>query len=119
MALELLYAMTLRDGGTTFVVVDEPALGQVTYEFDYSLPSDGRLRYITKKSADGSSCTLEPKGPQELAACELIKSLLSFEFGAPLVTSYMRGTSDNPGKDKWFYAFNFLRLAAKEGKVSG
>jgi hypothetical protein len=117
MTLILLDAMTLRDGGTTSVLVGEPPLGQATYEFDYSLPWDGRAREITKRGPDGSSCKLEVSGPQELAACELIKSLLSSEFGESLVSNFINGSVGNPGQGKWFYAFNFLRLAVKEGKL--
>jgi len=65
--MTLLEAMTMRDGGTTFVVVEEPEVGQTTYTFDYSLPWDGRARYITEQTADGSSKKLSINGPKELA----------------------------------------------------
>ena len=116
--MDLVYAMTLRDGGTTFVVIEDPALGQVTYTFDYKLPWDGRTRMITAQHADGPSHALLPNSPQELSICEQVKSLLSAQFGEQPVNGFLLGRVDNPGKDKWFYAFNFLRLAVKEGKFS-
>lgn len=117
MTVALLDAMTMRDGGTTFVVVEKREVGQVTYTFDYSLPWDGRARYITEHIADGSSKILPINGPQEIAACELIRALLVGEFGESLVESFAKGEANNPGSEKWFYAFNFLRHAVKEQKI--
>ena len=115
--MALLDAMTMRDGGTTFVVVEKPDVGQITYTFDYSLPWDGRVRYITEHTADDFSTKLPINGPQELAACQLIRALLVAEFGESLVESFAKGEANNPGTEKWFYAFNFLRHAVKERKI--
>jgi hypothetical protein len=117
--LRLLDAMTLRDGDTTIVALEDEAGKRVTYTFDYSLPWDGRLRCIRQQNSDGSSCELEPNGIREAAACESVRSLLLSAFGESTVRNFALGRTDNPGKDKWFYAFNFLRLAAKEGKLVG
>ena len=44
--MRLIHAMSLRDGGTTSITVTQGFFKRVSYTVDYSLPWDGRKRYV-------------------------------------------------------------------------
>jgi hypothetical protein len=49
--MRLVHAMTLRDGGTTSVTVSLGLFRRVSYTIDYSLPWDGRRRFVFRGPA--------------------------------------------------------------------
>lgn len=116
MSCELVDANSLRDGGSTFVTLRMPTQSVVTYWFDYSLPWDGRVRHVRMTLGEHSSF-LEPGGQDELSACNALRSVLVENFGESVVSRFESGDVENPGKERWYYAFNFLRLCIKEGKL--
>jgi hypothetical protein len=118
MTHELIDAMSLRDGGTTYVSLRSPKEGVVSYWFDYSLPWDGRTRQIRKVEGKKSSM-LAPASPEERVACQRVRSALVEQFGQSAVSQFESGRLPNPGKGRWFYAFNFLRLCVQEHKLDG
>jgi hypothetical protein len=117
MTHELIDAVSMRDGGTTYVALRTPAQGAVTYWFDYSLPWDGRARKIREVRGE-KSVVLEAGSAEERAACQEVPALLVKQFGGAAVSEFESGEVENPGKGSWFYAFNFLRLCVKEGKLN-
>jgi hypothetical protein len=114
---ELIDAMSMRDGGSTYVSLRAPTRRTVTYWFDYSLPWDGRARQIREVQGEESR-VLQVGTPEELAACQQVRSVLIAQFGNAAVSQFEAGAGENPGKGPWFYAFNFLRLCVKEGKLN-
>jgi hypothetical protein len=114
---ELIDAMSMRDGGSTYVSLRAPTHGPVTYWFDYSLPWDGRARQI--REVRGEESWVLPIGtPEERAACQQVRSVLIENFGSTAVSQFEAEAAKNPGEGPWFYAFNFLRLCLKEGKLN-
>ena len=109
--------MSMRDGGTTFVAIRTPAGNSVTYWFDFSLPWDGRARQVRKIEGE-ESVALAVGSHQELMACQAVRAVLVARFSDSVVSEFESKDAGNPGKGKWFYAFNFLRLCHKEGKLN-
>jgi len=118
MTLQLVDAMTLRDGGTTCVSLRTPYQNVITYTLDYALPLNGRARYITRTCGDISE-KLPIGGAQEQRACEEVRALLVAQCTESTVAKFLSGQIENPGEEHWFYAFNFLRLCNQEGKLDG
>jgi hypothetical protein len=117
MTLELVDAMSMRDGGTTYVALQDPSHGVVTYTFDYSLPWDRRARHITR-AVGGTATVLPVSSAEEREAFQQVRMLLVGQFGEQAVAAFEHGLTENLGVGHWFYVFNFLALCVKEGKVS-
>ena len=114
--MRLTDAMMLRDGGTTSITVAEGVLERVSYTVDYSLPWDGRERYVFKGQpfAKGESQRLEMGGEEERTVQEWLTRAVNRKFGDRVVGEFLVGRAKNPGKGKWFYALNFLYILTKE-----
>lgn len=114
--MKIVDAMTLRDGGTTCVSIDDGQHVQhVT--FDYSLPCDGRTRYLyisNEPFGCGDEYKLEPGSDIEKEWIEAIRSAAIEEFGISVVEAFFLDSRSNPGESMWFYVFNFLRIATVE-----
>lgn len=118
--MRIIDAMTLRDGGTTCVTVeDNGVVKHVT--FDYSLPWDGRDRYIyISKSKFGldESDRLVQNSDEEIRMIYAIREAALEKFGPTTVETLFNNSETNPGEEIWFYVFNFLRIAINERNVS-
>jgi hypothetical protein len=115
-SLHILDADTLRDGGTTCVSLEDGQQVQhVT--FDYSLPRDGRTRYVYVSNVPfdcNKSNRLDLRSEEERQIVEAIYKATTQEYGAMVVEAFLHKASANPGDGLWFYVFNFLRIAAAE-----
>jgi hypothetical protein len=114
--MRIVDAMTLRDGGTTCVSIDDGQdVQHVT--FDYSLPWDGRTRYLyfsNKPFVCEDQFKLEPESYKERELIQAIHSAAITEFGVSVVEAFFLDPRINPGQSMWFYVFNFLSIAAVE-----
>jgi hypothetical protein len=114
--MHILDADTLRDGGTTCVSLeDDQQVQHVT--FDYSLPQDGRTRYVYVSNAPfdcSEQNRLGPGSKEEGQIISIIHNAAIQAYGESVVEEFLRDPSANPGEGLWFYVFNFLRIAAVE-----
>jgi hypothetical protein len=114
--MHILNADTLRDGGTTCVSLEDGQQVQhVT--FDYSLPRDGRTRYVYVSNVPfdcNESNRLDLGSEEEGQIIEVIHKAAIQTYGISVVETFLRNPSVNPGEGLWFYVFNFLRIAAAE-----
>lgn len=115
----LLDAMSLRDGETTLITVIREGK-QETFTIDYSLPWDGRTRYVFQGEAfqKKEDSKLEVGGEEERQFYCDLKSAIEEKYGKEIADSAISGKSNLPVKDKWFYACHFLTLLEKERHFS-
>jgi hypothetical protein len=111
--MRLVQAMTLRDGGTTSITIRKGFFSTESFTIDYALPWNGRPRYVFRGPPFGKKDEnkIEMNGPEEQALLRPLKNLLQGKFGVNHVQNFLAGNIENPGKGKWFYAFNFLWIA--------
>jgi hypothetical protein len=114
--MRLIDAMSLRDGGTTSITVSHGASQKVSYTVDYSLPWDGRKRYVFRGRPfeKAEAHRLEIGCSDEVGVQRWLMEAVSRKFGSALVQEFLAGGAKNPGKGKWFYALNFLNIMTKE-----
>jgi hypothetical protein len=114
--MRLIHAMTLRDGGTTSITVSRGLFGRVSYTVDYSLPWDGRKRSVFRGPAFAKDDVhrLEIGCEAERGIQQWLAESANRKFGQGVVRNFLSDHAENPGKGKWFYAMNFLRIMAKE-----
>jgi hypothetical protein len=116
--MRLSAAMTLRDGGTTSITVTHWFARRVSYTVDYSLPWDGRMRYVYKGRPfqKDVSQRLELGGDEEKRVHQWLMEAATRKFSKTVVQNFLVGNARNPAKGRWFYALNFLRILANERK---
>ena len=124
--MRLIHAMSLRDGGTTSITVTQGFFKRVSYTVDYSLPWDGRKRYVFMGGAftKSDSQRLEIGCEEERRVQHWLTKTLNKKFGETPLKEFLADHIKNPGRGKWLYAFNFLRIMSKErcqqdGAVTG
>jgi hypothetical protein len=114
--MRLTDAMAFRDGGTTSITVAHGIFSRVSYTIDYSLPWDGRERYVSKGKpfAKDESQRLEVGGEEEARLHRWLTEALNRKFSATVVLDFVAGRTENPGKGKWSYALHFLKIITNE-----
>jgi len=112
--MRLIHAMTLRDGGTTSITLSQGLFESVSYTVDYALPWDGRKRYVFRGPAfvTDDAHWLEIGCEAEREIQQWLTEAANGRFGQETVR-FLSDHADNPGKGKWFYAMNFLKIMAK------
>ena len=118
--MELLDGEALLDGGTTCLTIRKDEK-KYYLTIDYSLPHDGRVRYLHLSNNPFSSMAserLEKGSKEEQEIIQWLIETLRSKFEVQRIVSYLRGEVDNFGEGKWFFTLNFLRLVAKERKVT-
>ncbi|WP_028886442.1 hypothetical protein [Teredinibacter turnerae] len=115
--MKIIEAYTYRDGGITYVVVDKGAKKD-EYAIDYSLPSDGRPRKVSKVYRNGNKSEYEIGSEQEKSVCLLIKELAENELGKEKLSAVIAGEDKPPPGDLWFYVCNFIEITTKEGRYA-
>ena len=109
--MRIVDAMTLRDGGTTCVTVeDEGVVTHVTVDHRmrsfWWLPSP---RFVfTSQKRFGRDRRLLPGGRAETRYVSEVARAAILQFGFDTVRDFLRGNCQNPGHDLWFYVLNFL-----------
>ena len=107
--------MSLRDGGTTYVVVREDDT-ETCVTIDYSLPWNGRKRKITvsAKPGTGKHKTLRIDSAEEQRLIAGIRAAAEAHLGAATLDGFLESPETNPGEGHWFYVLNFLRIVKQE-----
>lgn len=108
--------MTLRDGGTTCVTVeDEGTTTHVTAA--HELRRFGwvpRLRFVFISSTRfGRDHRLLPGGPLEKRYVSQIAREAVSHLGYREVHDFLRERGPNPGRQHWFYVVNFLQIVSR------
>jgi hypothetical protein len=108
--------MSLRDGGTTSITVTGGLVKRTSYTIDYSLPHDGRKRYVFKGPAFSKEDEqrLEIGGDEENMVRRWLSEVACTRYGSAVVQEFLAGRRKNPARGKWFYAMNFLLILTKE-----
>jgi hypothetical protein len=108
--------MTLRDGGTTSITISRNALENDSYTIDYSLPWDGRPRFLFRgppfRKDDLFRLEIGCETERELQ--RWLMQLANDKFGEITVFDFLGGRIKNPGTGDWFYAMNFLKILVTE-----
>jgi hypothetical protein len=109
--------MSLRDGGTTSITVTGGLVKRTSYTIDYSLPHDGRKRYVFKGPAFSKEDEqrLEIGCEEEDGIRRWLSEVASKKYGSAVVQEFLAGRGKNPARGKWFYAMNFLRILTRKG----
>lgn len=113
--MELKDAESLPDGGTTSLKVAEK--GKIKFiTIDYSLPMDGRPRYIyLGKSLFSREKQLEMNSKEEEEIARWLQDQLISLFGEYQLEEFLAGRAPNLTRDvKWFIALNFYRIVSTE-----
>jgi hypothetical protein len=117
--MHILEAMTLRDGGTTCISIEED--GQVKHvTFDHALPMDDRIRYVyvsDTRFGNSKAERLEPNSEEEKGLIAGIHTVAVEELGAEAVEAYLRDPHLRKVDGMWYYMLNFLWIAVK-GRVA-
>ncbi|MHA1941663.1 MAG: hypothetical protein ACXACP_03860 [Candidatus Hodarchaeales archaeon] len=112
--MDLYDAESLLDGGTTCLTVVERSK-KLYYTVDYSLPMDGRPRFVFVGNSPFSRTTqLEINSEKEKQIVEWLKNEMISNFGEVVVMDLINGKPGNIGQGKWLFALNFLRIISKE-----
>ena len=114
--MRLTHAMSLRDGGTTSITVSQGLFRKVSFTIDYSLPWDGRNRFVFRGPpfAKDDAHRLEIGCGAEREIHQWLSEAARRRFGQSVVRDFLGDRTKNPGAGKWFYAMNFLKILAKE-----
>ena len=114
--MRLTHAMSLRDGGTTSITVTRGLANPVSYTLDYSLPWNGRKRYVFMGRAFSKEDLqrLEIGCEEENSIRRWLNEVACRRYGSEAVQEFLAGRRKNPARGKWFYAMNFLRVLTKE-----
>lgn len=112
--MKLQDAEALLDGGTTCLTVID-GLETIHITLDYSLPWDGRKRYVYKGITQFSTETqLKIGSAEERKIIKWLEEELNEKFGATQVQSFLDGKIDNFGTGKWMFALRFLQIMSQE-----
>jgi hypothetical protein len=108
--------MTLRDGGTTCVTVEDS--GIVTHvTVDHRLRRFRwlpRFRFVFTSSVQfGRDRRLLPGGRGEVHYVSEIAHAAVHELGHHVVRDFLAGHGENPGREMWFYVVNFLQIVSR------
>jgi hypothetical protein len=114
--MRLTHAMSLRDGGTTSITVSQGLFRKVSYTVDYSLPWDGRKRFVFRGPpfVKDDAHRLEMDCGAEREIHQWLADAANRRFGQAIVRDFLSDGTKNPGAGKWFYAMNFLKILEKE-----
>ena len=114
--MRLVRAMSLRDGGTTSITVTRGLVSRLSYTIDYSLPRDGRKRFVYRgpEFSKDKEHQLEIGCEEEKDVQHWLSAAACEKYGDLAVQEFLAGQRKNPGRGKWFYAMNFLWIMAKE-----
>jgi hypothetical protein len=115
-------AMTLRDGGTTCVTVEEAGvLTHVTLDHRLrALAWLPRFRFVfTSGERFGRDRRLMPWGKLERRYVSGIARAAVDQLGHEGVRDFMSGLLPNPGQEHWFYVLNFLRMVHRSRLRNG
>lgn len=114
--MRLVQSMILRDGGTTSITVTRGLIRRLCYTIDYSLPWDGRKRYVYRgpQLSKHEEHRLEIGCEEEKDIQRWLSEVACKKYGTTSVQEYLAGQRTNLGRGKWFYAMNFLSIMAKE-----
>jgi hypothetical protein len=109
-------AMTLRDGGTTCVTVEENGvLVHVTVDHHLGLLTWlPRLRFIfTSTTQFGRDRRLFPGGAEERRYVSAIVQQATEHLDFAPVRDFLSGHCQNPARDLWFHVLNFLWIVER------
>jgi hypothetical protein len=112
--MEFQDAETASDGGTTCItVVDKKKRKFVTV--DYSLPMDGRPRYVfSGKRHFSKENQFEINSQKEKDFVCWLKDELVANFGVVKIEDFIDGKFDPSITGKWLHGLNFLVIISKE-----
>ena len=115
-SMRLITAMTLRDGGTTSITVSRGLFRKVSYTIDYSLPWDGRQRFVLRGTpfCNDASSRLEVRCEEETEIHKWLIDAARRKYGPSALQEFLSSRIENPGTGKWFYAMNFLNILQRE-----
>jgi hypothetical protein len=110
-AMQITDAMTLRDGGTTCVTVEDDGL------VVYVTAEHARRRFplfprfvFTSSARFGRDRRLIPGGRTERRYVSAIARGAVGHLGLDQVRDFLAGRSPNPGHHHWLYVLNFLDI---------
>lgn len=109
-------AMTLRDGGTTCVTVeDQGAIVHVTADHARRrFPLIPRPRFVfTSVVPFGRDRRLFPGGTVERRFVSSIACAALNQLGRAQLQEFLAGRAPNPGREHWFYVLNFLDVVQR------
>ena len=114
--MRILDAVTMRDGGTTCITIEENGqVKHVTFDYELGMAGNNPHVYVSNnqfsRRADGK---LEIDSAEEQHLILGIRQLAVQEYGEAFVRDYLRAPKENPKDEMWFYVFNFLRIASVE-----
>ena len=118
--MRLIDAMSFRDGGTTTITLKTGFFRKVSYTIDFSLPHDGRPRFIFRGkpyTPKKDMQRLDIGSAEEVRIQNWLSEAAVRQFGQPAVQDFLEGRSQNPGRGKWGYALNFLNILTKERRA--
>ena len=113
--MELKDAESLLDGGTTSLkLVQKGKFKFIT--IDYSLPMDGRPRYVfSGKTLFSREKQLEMNSEEEKRMAFWVKDQLVSLFGEYQLEEFLAGRAPNLTREgKWLFALNFYRILTLE-----
>ena len=112
--MEFLDAESLPDGGTTCITV----LNGRKKDFvtiDYSLPMDGRPRYIySGKRQFSKENQYEINSQEEKGFVKFLLEELVANYGVVKIEDFIAGKFDPSITGKWLIGLNFLIIVSKE-----
>ncbi|MHA1995788.1 MAG: hypothetical protein ACW97Z_14670 [Candidatus Hodarchaeales archaeon] len=113
--MELKDAESLLDGGTTSLKVVERGKSKFI-TIDYSLPMDGRPRYVyLGKTLFSRGKQLEINSEEEKQIAFWVKDQLISLFGEYQLEEFLAGRAPNLTREgKWLFALNFYRILSLE-----
>src|SRR4051812_30509282 len=102
--MRLTHAMSLRDGGTTSITVSQGLFRKVSFTVDYSLPWDGRKRFVFRGPpfANDDAHRLEIGCGSEREIHRWLAETVDRRFGQTAVRDFLGDRTENPGAGKWF-----------------
>ena len=116
LSVKIIEATTLRDGGTTIVTMEDGGVVR-DITFEYTLPWDGRTRYVYVSDHNSSwvrGKRLAINSPEEIRILGDVRTAAEERYGLEIVEDFYNHPEGNPGEGMWSYVFNFLRIAAME-----
>ena len=109
--IEIVDGFSILDGGTTGLTLYRNGCRE-SYVFDYSLPDDGRLRFITHTAK--ADRKLAPDGAEERQLYLDLRQSLDEEYGKSCVDDIFRDPCAFTIEEPWCSAVLFLNLMQKE-----
>lgn len=113
--MEFQDAETLPDGGTTCITIVDRRRKKKFVTVDYSLPHDGKPRYVFSGIRQFSrENQLEINSQKEKDIVCWLKDDLVANFGLQKIEDFINGKFDPSITGKWLIALNFLIIISKE-----